>query len=183
MRQLYQRCISAPAIFLSVALSTTLAAAQVAGFGVSTVDCPSGGGTRGYDNIASINNDIAAELSKIQAGAPSQEPYIFVLCPSTTFTVDDTPLLPQLSGSVFTCGTSGAVDNNCTFVGGADQVVVNRPTNAGYELKMLSFVGLTFSNFTTSAIKGDAGASTTISVFRSNFEVRYEVTFMRTARE
>jgi hypothetical protein len=174
MRQLYRDWISAPVVFFSVALSVTLVSSQTAGFGVSTVDCPSGGGTRGYDNIVSINNDIAAELSKIQAGAPSQEPYIFVLCPSTTFNIDDKPLLPQLSGSVFTCGTSGAVDNNCTFVGGSDQIVVSRPTNAGYELKMLSFVGLTFSNFTNSAITGDVGASTTISVFRSNFEVRSE---------
>lgn len=141
-------------------------------FSQSTVDCPSNIDIRGYTAIKAMNTDMADELDKIRDGQKSREPYIFVLCPETTFDMSKGSLKPILSGSVFTCGTMGDPTLQCNFGGGSNQVVVDDPVNAtNYKLRMISFVGVTFSGFDRSAISGNASNVTTVDLTKSNFEV------------
>jgi hypothetical protein len=153
----------------SVAQNTTAGV-----FSMSTVACPGDSTIRGYTTIAAMNRDMRTELNAIRGGASSREPYIFVLCPNTMFDASDETLRPLLSGSVFTCGTTGNPNLNCDISGGSNQVVIDNPVNVtGYRLSMVSFVGVTFTGFENSAISGNASDTTTVDLTKSNFEVSH----------
>ena len=142
-------------------------------FEQSTVVCPNGGDVNGYTTIEAMNSDMILELDKIRAGKPSEEPYIFVLCPDTDFDASAVALTPLLSGAVFSCGTMGDPSSACSFVGGANQVLIEDSASVpNYELQMVSFIGVTFTGFKNAAISGNAGSNTTVDLYRSNFEVR-----------
>jgi len=127
----------------------------------------------GYIDIPSINRDMKAELDKILAGAPPEEPYIFSLCPSATFDATAEPLMPVLSGSVVYCGSGDPGSDRCDFIGGEIQVLVDALTDSSsYELQTVSLVGVTFKGFSEAAISGSAGSNTTVGLAHTRFEVR-----------
>jgi len=142
------------------------------GFGQSTVACPNAPGLTGYNTLEALNSDMSAELEKIRLGEPAQEPYMFELCPNTIFDASAFPLIPLLSGSVFMCGSAAAPGTSCDFVGGQTQVLIEDPVNTpGYELAMVSFVGVSFLGFEGAAISGSAGSNTTVDFLNTLFAV------------
>jgi hypothetical protein len=161
------RSVAAACILVSCSIRSAIA--QV--FPETTVACPNSAGVVGYDSIAAMNSDMQAELQRVQQGSPSQNPYILVLCPGTVFDVSASgPLTPLLGGAVFTCGASGDPSENCAFSGGDVQIMINQSMT--FPALMVSFIGMTFLNFTTAAIAGTAGFNSTVDVYQSNFEVR-----------
>lgn len=143
------------------------------GVGTSVEPCPNAEGVTGYNTLDALNIDMVAELDKILAGDAPAEPYMFELCPNTVFDMSLAPLTPLLSGSVFSCGSAAAPGSGCNFTGGVTQILIEDPVNAtGYDLEMVSFVGISFLGFTGSAISGGAGPNTTVGVLNSIFAVR-----------
>ena len=62
--------------------------------------------------------------------------------------------------------------NGCQFSNGENLVVIEDPVNVtDYDTLTVSFVGVTFTGFDGAAISGNAGASATVQLFNSNFEV------------
>ncbi len=140
----------------------------------STVACPAGN-ISGYTTIEAMNSDMEIELNKLRGGTPPREPYMFLLCPETTFDASNVSLTPLLPGAVFICGTMGDPVSGCDFAGGSNQVLVEDPVNiTDFELGMISFIGVTFTGFENSAISGN-GSNTTVALIRSNFEVREQL--------
>jgi hypothetical protein len=125
--------------------------------------CPNQPSTQGYSSIAAINAAMNADLASIASGKAPTPPYVFTLCPGTTFDASQTALLPVLSGAVFRCGDSGALSNNCIISGGTTQVSITDSTTPGYTLQSLQFQGITFEGFTGTSIAALAGNATTAS--------------------
>jgi hypothetical protein len=123
----------------------------------------------GYVTIEQINLDMKVEFEQIRSGRPSQEPYIFVLCPNTVFDLSIVPLQPILSGSVFTCGIMGNVALNCEFRGGSDQIVLDASNLTNYNVLSVNFIGITHTGFANSVLSGTANAVTTVDITRSAF--------------
>ena len=145
------------------------------GVGTSIEACPNAPGVMGYSTLEALNVDMTAELAKIQAGEPAQAPYMFELCPNTIYDTSITPLIPLLSGSVFSCGSVAVPGTSCDLMGGQSQVLIEDPVGIpGYELEMVSFVGISFLGFTGSAISGGAGSNTTVDVLNARFAVSEE---------
>jgi hypothetical protein len=125
----------------------------------------------GYVTIEAMNVDMQSELDQIRNGRPSQEPYIFVLCPDIVFDLSIEPLRPLLSGSVFTCGLMGNVSLGCEFRGGTDQIIIDATTNiTNYNLLSVNLIGITHTAFTNSVLSGTATSSTTVDVSSSSFQ-------------
>jgi len=149
------------------------------GFGTSVAACPNAPGVVGYGTLDALNVDMTAELEKIQAGEPAQEPYMFELCPNTVFDTSVAPLVPLLSGSVFSCGSAAVPGTSCDFMGGQTQVLIEDPIDVpGYELDMVSIVGISFLGFTGSAISGGAGSNTTVDVINARFAVSMTIFYI-----
>ena len=167
-------------LWLTIALTRSNIAVSAQGtrpnFVQSIVPCPNspGGNVSGYVTIEDMNKDMRQELDIIRMGNGDLAPYIFVLCPDTLFNVTTEPLLPLLSGAVFTCGLEGDPALNCLFVGGADQIVIENPADdvPNYNLESISFMGITFTSFTNAAITGTATVPTTVGLYNCNFDVR-----------
>ena len=160
-------------ILLGLIVAASIDQMDAQGVGTSVEPCPSAAGVTGYTTLDALNTDMMAELEKIRAGALPAEPYMFELCPNTAFDVSTTPLTPLLSGSVFSCGSAAAPGSGCNFTGGVTQILIEDPVDVpGYDLEMVSFVGISFMGFTGSAIGGGAGSNTTVGVLNSIFAVR-----------
>lgn len=162
-------------ILVGLVATTSVTPLLAQGVGTSVEPCPNAAGVTGYSTLEAINVDMMAELEKIRAGGIPVEPYMFELCPNTVFDTTLLPLTPLLSGSVFSCGSAAAPGSACNFMGGATQILIEDPVDVtGYDLEMVSFVGITFLGFTGSAISGGAGANTTVDVANSIFSVRWQ---------
>lgn len=138
----------------------------------SAAPCPADSQTIGYTAIQDINVDMLAELDRIAAGGdpPAADTLEFILCPQTEFDAT-APLVPMLSGASILCGTDGKRENLCTFTGGTEQVLIDEPTDPDYELETVTIQGVTFTQFTGSAISGDASETTRLSLFDNQFSV------------
>lgn len=144
--------------------------------GVSADDFETAGGVRicdngdiGYNSMEELNAAIQAEVNNISPGDPPRdEPYTFVLCPNRVYDVTSAPFSPMLSNVVISCGMAGipdGPDGTCNFFGGSESV---RMDTNDYHLTLM---GLTFTNFQSVAITGDADSSSTVQLIRTNFEV------------
>lgn len=163
-------------MFVSLILAAVsvkyLANAQTQGIGQSVVACLNATDFVGYESLEALNTDMSAESQKIKDGEPPQPPYVFELCPNTNFDVTAGPLIPLLSGSVFMCGSGTSPGENCEFVGGTTQVLIEEPIDTpDYQLSLVSFAGISFSGFDESAISGGAGFNTTVDFTNVLFTV------------
>lgn len=141
-------------------------------------ECPSSTNTVGYTSLDAINLDMENEFVYLKNGGESRAPYVFVLCPNTTYDASATSLLPMLSDSVIICGYNGNVRDDCILSGGEIQVVVNDHSTDITTKKAINdirFIGITFSNFTNSALSGNASFETSVKIIGARFQVR--VTF------
>ena len=102
----------------------------------------------GYSSISDMNKDMQTELARIRDGGQPEASYTFRFCPSMVFDGAVEPLQPVLDNAFFPCGSDGSRNNNCIILGGSEQVRIQDSTLAGYTLKMLTFMGLTFADFT-----------------------------------
>lgn len=125
------------------------------------VDCPDGSGS-GYDTIQDIIDDQQAEFDRIKSGqgAP-RPPYVFPICPSTQFDMEEQSLEVLLDGATFTCGNKGASSDKCVFFRGWEQVRIDNSEIDGYKIQQVQFTGLTFTGFTITSVNALAKAGTT----------------------
>jgi hypothetical protein len=142
--------------------------------------CPgvAGNGIIGYTTVAAMNMDQQAELNRIRDGGMPAPSYLFTICPGQALDFTTASFQPVLSGSIFSCGTTGRVEQECMFVGGGTQIVMQDSAVSGYPLRAVEFRGITFTAFTGSAIAGRAGAGTTVSLNNVVFEVRHMVVLL-----
>jgi hypothetical protein len=145
-----------------------------------TVACPQAEGLTGYTTIASINNDMRAELARISDGEKlPEDSYTYTLCPQTIFDVSNEPLQPILSDVSFACGSNGEANDSCVLFGGSQQVLIVDSLLNSYPLERITFSGLTFSGFNqNSESRGTAIAAfaskPTSAIFRDAlFRVRF----------
>jgi len=130
------------------------------------VPCPSNSSLMGYTNTTLLNDDIVLDMKHVYTGGVIPDFFHYILCPDTTFKIEsqmegaiiegDSPIIPGLSNSLFTCGEEGNSEDNCIMEGGyfhfyfpdfviADQVYVS---------------GITFSSSKGASVYGDAHPST-----------------------
>lgn len=166
-----------------LALVTMAALVSPASSQTGAQPCPGLPDVSGYTSVFALNNDMLFELAQIATGTAPQPEYEFILCPNTVFdftpapgnetntTLPVVPLMPVLNNVVFQCGTTGNVDDECIFSGGDTQVEIEDSNVADFPLEMVTFRGLTFSEFDDAAIAGGADDTTTVFILDSNFEV------------
>ncbi len=143
---------------------------------VAPLPCPSNDAVIGYTTISEINHDMTTEVTAIQGGAAPNPPYIFVLCPNTTFAVaSNEPLRMLLNDSYVICGSQGAVTDLCIIEGGATQVSIQDSIVPGYALQVVEFRGVTFQGATESSIDASAGSATTAFFLNCLWDVRHHV--------
>jgi hypothetical protein len=140
-------------------------------FQQKVVDCRNSPGTKGYESISAINDDMMKELVMIGAGKKAQLAYKFVLCPKTDFDTSNGTLTPLLNGAMFLCGDSGSRTNQCRLTGGATQITIEDSLVARYPVNTVQFMGITLTGFTGSGISGDAGSNTTVTLNEVDFVV------------
>jgi hypothetical protein len=134
-------------------------------FRAGTGECPSNPELRGYTSVEDLNADIQTEFLRITTdGGSQQDSYFLLLCPDTTFSTEDVELMPKLNKATFSCGESGDVNQNCIFSGGEENVRVRNPGIEGFVFDTMSFVGITFQEFTDQSISL-RGAAPTETVF------------------
>lgn len=141
--------------------------------GISVFPCPNDdSGLEGYRTIGELNLDMESELQRIADGGeiPS-EPYVFNLCPNLEFDLETQPLRPLLDGTTIICGRNGNPAEICLFSGGDTQVEISDSTLPGYTIGSVDIVGVTFSEFTESAVSGSASDATTVSLLNPTFSV------------
>jgi hypothetical protein len=126
--------------------------------------CRDSPGLQGYMSITAMNSEMRKEFEKIVQGGSPEKSYSYMLCPETVFDATAEPLLPLLSNMEFSCGAKGLASENCVIFGGHEQVRFADSTSQSYPLEQVSFVGLTFANFTTN----DRGTGTSIAAFASS---------------
>jgi hypothetical protein len=124
-----------------------LARCQFDNFDPSVEPCPSDTSISGYTSIASINDDIDQEITRIEGGGSPQELYVIVLCPGT-FDTSSSPLLPQLDQATYSCAGTGNVNEGCIFSGGESNILIEDPGIDGYNINDMNFMGITFTAFT-----------------------------------
>lgn len=140
-------------------------------------NCPRSGKVIGYTSIADMNADMKVEHDRIQAGGTPMSSYTYRLCPNHVFDASEEPLKPLLNNVNFVCGESGSRANNCVVLGGSEQVRIENSDVAGYPIKMLSFMGMTFAGFTANmagtgtSINALADATTTATFMDVQFTV------------
>jgi hypothetical protein len=146
--------------------------------GQSAVDCPNDDtDLRGYTSLADLNSDMQTELDRIAAGGTPEESYTFTLCPNQAFDANAVTLLPVLSDSTFVCGAIGDPDDDCTLLGGEEQIRIEDSTINGYTLETLVFVGLSFADFSSdggamaTSIAALASSTTTATFMNSRWSV------------
>ena len=130
----------------------------------SAVDCDIGGG-QGYTSIAALNADIQAERDRILGGGDPEDVYSFILCPFRTFDAD-LPIRPVLDNIVIGCGTSLSSTDPCTLLGGDTQVVLESFDDTEHPVSRVEFSGVTFSQFSQSAVSGPNANDSTMLILR-----------------
>lgn len=124
--------------------------------------CPDGV-TTGYSTLNGLSNDINVEATRIANGGTPLMMYVFNICPGAMIVIpQDESLTPRLSGSVFRCGNDGLSSGDCRFTGGNVQVNMAQSTIPGYPVSDVVFEGMTFTNFNTAALSGNADDATTV---------------------
>lgn len=125
--------------------------------------CPTNSSVIGYTNTTELNFDILVDMQWVLDGNEPPELFHYVLCPDTTFkiaahigegedTAGNSPIIPGLSNSVFSCGDDGNSENNCELTGGdfhfyfPDFVIADE----------VYLMGLTFSDVDGASVYGDA---------------------------
>lgn len=162
-------------IFLAVYVSCWV---LETGFGQfpSAAPCPDAAQIQGYTSVADINSDMAEELREIvEENKPqNQGGYDYLLCPSTTLDVGD-PLLPVLDNVRFICGENGAVTDQCILSGGSQQIVIQNPENVdnSFVFNLVSFVGVTFENFSQRSLSLEADAPLQASFLNCVWQVSW----------
>lgn len=107
------------------------------------VECPDDPNQIGYKHIIDINVDQRTELDNIQRGAAPRKPYVFPLCNSFKFNMDEEILQVLLDEMLFVCGYNGENGEDCILEGGDLQVNIPPGQETNVEFK-----GITFANFT-----------------------------------
>jgi len=135
-----------------------------------------GDGSLGYASLASLNSQIDADAAEVAAGEPPRSMYLYRICPGARFDFGgQNRLRPRLDGSVFQCG-DGPSGGDCRFQGGDDQVVIDQPgAEGGTILSDVRFQGITFTDFTNSAIRGSADSGTKVTLEDTIFAVRFHL--------
>jgi hypothetical protein len=142
----------------------------------STIPCP-GFNFDGYLTISAMNADMQAELDFIRGGGTPQPSYDFILCPNQGFDASLETLQPVLDGATFMCGERVDSMEECVIVGGTEQVRIQDSTIPGYPLSEVSFIGITFSDFssndasTGASVSALAGSSTTANFIDTTWTV------------
>jgi hypothetical protein len=144
---------------------------ESSGFENNVRPCPGNPSISGYASINDMKIDMQDEIRIIDNGGTPQDAYIFVLCPFTQFDTTSDSLIPLLDNSIFFCGDQGDVDDSCQISGGSILVVIRDSEISNYVINEVSFVGVTFSGFTDTAISGDALSTTTVKIDQSRFQV------------
>jgi hypothetical protein len=111
--------------------------------------CPSDSSLTGYTNIPNLNDDMAAELARIEGGGDAPDGgYSLILCPGESFDASGgnsiRPVLDQVSIS---CGGPDSIDPECIIEGGEEQLMIQDSTVDGYTISSVSLSALTFNNF------------------------------------
>lgn len=135
-------------------------------------------GSQGYDNLQSLQTGMEAAANEVSSGSPPESMYLFRLCPGSRFIFQPgQSLTPQLDGTVFQCG-DGLSTDNCRFEGGNNQVQINPSTIPGVTIRDVRFQGIEFTDFSNSAISGNADSNTKVTledtVF-NDFNSRYAI--------
>jgi hypothetical protein len=168
------------AIIVALALIAYPVVAQT-GVTSSAVDCPNDEtDLTGYTSLAALNNDMQVELQRIADGGAPEASYTFTLCPNQVFDAALVTLQPVLSDAMFVCGADGDPEDDCTFLGGEEQIRIEDSTVDGYPLERLLFLGLSFADFSGSdAMQGSSiaalASSTTTATFMNS---RWSVSFI-----
>jgi hypothetical protein len=150
-----RRCRRLTAVLLLLALAVVPLNAQAP---TTTAVAPPAAAVDCFATLGAVNSDMELELIRIRNGAPPQTAYLYPLCPNTVFDATLTPLRPLLNNAMIVCGVDGQRSNRCVILGGSVQVAILDSLVDGYPLQELSFMGLTFSGF-TSASAGGIGTS------------------------
>ena len=139
-----------------------------------TVACPNSVGEVGYVDITSLNEDMHDEFENITVGgkAPSP-PYDYILCPGTVFDGNEM-LRPVLNQAQFFCGDRG-LSRTCIISGGTQQVIIADSTDPTYQIDVINFFGVAFSDFTESSISAFAGKGTSTSFNECTWKVSYGI--------
>lgn len=164
---------------LAMAMIAYPAVAQT-GINVSAVNCPNDlTDLEGYTSLAALNNDMQLELQRISNGGTPAPPYTFTLCPNQVFDAALVTLQPLLSGATFVCGANGDPEDDCTLLGGEEQIRIEDSTVDGYPLESIVFVGLSFADFSNSdemlgsSIAALASSTTTATFMNSRWAVSF----------
>jgi hypothetical protein len=150
-------------------------------FPSSSGPCPSNPEMIGYMSVEDLNADMNTELQRITDGGSQPESYFLLLCPETTFSTFDDPLMPTLNRATFSCGETGDVNQNCIFSGGEQNIRVRDPGVEGYIFNTMNFIGLTFQAFTDQSINLRGIAPTEAVFMDCVWQVR-SVSFTRLLR-
>ena len=133
-------------------------------------------GSTGYGTLAGLNNDIQTQVEDIENGGTPQDIYLYRFCPDTQIVFGENDQLSiLLSGSVFRCGDNGDSSDLCTFTGGTNQVVTGPSIVPGYEVTNAAFEGITFTDFSNSALSGTATSAMTVTFEDTVFAVRIKI--------
>ena len=144
------------------------ALAQNNDYNTRAVDCPDG--TRGYNSLASLQQDIDDERARVLGGDSAAAQYQFTLCPDQNYPVSD-PLVPALDNIVIGCGDNLDVMNNCRFDGGNVQVDVQSFQDSSFPVQAVTLQGITYQNFNDAALAGSATSATEVFLSSTSFEV------------
>jgi hypothetical protein len=153
------------------------------GVTISAVNCPNDNtGIMGYTSLAALNSDMQLELQRIENGGAPAPPYTFTLCPNQVFDASLVTLRPVLNDATFVCGANGDPEDDCTLLGGEEQIRIEDSTVDGYPLENLVFVGLSFADFSNSdemlgsSIAALASSTTTATFMNSRWSVSFRST-------
>jgi hypothetical protein len=119
------------------------------------------------------------ELQRISDGGTPAPPYTFTLCPNQVFDAALVTLQPVLSDAMFVCGANGDPEDDCTLLGGDEQVRIEDSTVDGYVLERVVFVGVSFADFSSSdemlgsSIAALASSTTTATFMNSRWSVSF----------
>lgn len=138
------------------------------------VVCPTDTSLYAYDSIASINDDILAEVQSIE-GSPLIEAkpfYNYTFCPNTIFDGSD-QLTPLLNASYFICGAHGDARDNCTITGGQVQIYL---METGFSsIEYVSFHGLTLDSSTYYGVAAFGSNASTAEFFDCHWKVSFSI--------
>lgn len=141
---------------------------------VNAQPSPCDDGSTGYNSLEDLNRQIVADATAVSEGLQApQSMYLYRLCPGSSFQFSEqNQLQPLLDGSVFQCG-DGMSTGDCRFRGGTDQVLVEQSPVAGVTIRDLRFQGVTFTDFSNSAVTGSADSGTKVTFEDTVFTVRF----------